>query len=502
MEQVRAPNAELLRELIAKDTLIDSLDRSQLSESLKNTTLNVNESLYIIQKVQSKYGVTERFKAVHHISTDFDDGEKFDLNGFVKFLSAFGKCLHIDVLQLAAKVIKSLVSNTEIPSKRSRRLSYAPAADPMNVNNSSFNSGKGVQKASSCIFGSFDIFGDNSESDASQNANHNNQLKLQKSQSDIYMSPFQQSSSENIFSSQQAFKQPESDLFDNPQSFEKLNYHAPNSLKESQNTSSEVFEVNTPQKADIPDDNNKEEESGEESPVMTESDDENQKSANEFNGEFQIENKNIADMFNLQKISQNFNKIYEIFERIAEENDKESMSFCTIQLYSYVKNECGRDVLCQAASKNNFKLAKSLIQHKVDYNQPDNEGKNAFFWFCSKGNYEAVRFFLKLSDVDVNSATNSKFTALMAASLCGHFDIVTILSKAPGINVNARDKFNHTALMNAASKGDTEIVKVLLTVPGIDIRAKDNTNKTALMLATLYSRTDVVSVLKQAEQNM
>lgn len=215
-------------------------------------------------------------------------------------------------------------------------------------------------------------------------------------------------------------------------------------------------------------------------------------------GEAQIDNNYIAAILPLSKNLANFHKIYEVFEKIAADEDEEAVQYAIMNQYHAVKNECGRDILCQAASRNNFELVRYLIQHDVKYNHSDIDGKNAFFWFCSKGNYEAVRYFLKLPEVDVNSPNNNKFTTLMAASLSGHFDIVTILSKVPGIDVNAKDKYNHTALMNAASNGDPQIVKILIQIPGIDLNATDHMNKTALNLASLYQRHEVVQILQEA----
>lgn len=96
--------------MIENDTLFDDLDQDKLSECLKHIVLDVDDSLYILKEIQSKYTVSDRFRAIRHMYTDFGEDDKFDSQMFVKFIKAMGKCLHFDIFESISNIFESLFS--------------------------------------------------------------------------------------------------------------------------------------------------------------------------------------------------------------------------------------------------------------------------------------------------------------------------------------------------------------------------------------------------------
>lgn len=89
------------------DTLIEILDQDQLSRCLKQMTLNVDDSLHILDKVQSKYKLPDRLKAICNISTDFGKGDNVDSEKLVKFTRALWQCLQLGILDYIANIIET-----------------------------------------------------------------------------------------------------------------------------------------------------------------------------------------------------------------------------------------------------------------------------------------------------------------------------------------------------------------------------------------------------------
>lgn len=108
-------SAESIPHMIKNDTLLEVLDRDQLSDCLKHITLNVDNSLYILDRVQSKYKVPDRFKAIRHIFTDFGENKDFDPKIFVEFTRALGRCLHLEILDSMANIMESTFNSDKKP---------------------------------------------------------------------------------------------------------------------------------------------------------------------------------------------------------------------------------------------------------------------------------------------------------------------------------------------------------------------------------------------------
>lgn len=117
--------AQLIPSMIKDNTLIDVLDQNQLCECLKQINLNLDDSLYIINKVQSKYTVIDRFKALHHIFIDINE-DTLNSMKFVEFTRALGKCLHFDILDSFANIFESVFLKNDQTSSETKQKSQKP----------------------------------------------------------------------------------------------------------------------------------------------------------------------------------------------------------------------------------------------------------------------------------------------------------------------------------------------------------------------------------------
>ena len=102
------------------------------------------------------------------------------------------------------------------------------------------------------------------------------------------------------------------------------------------------------------------------------------------------------------------------------------------------------------------------------------------------GKTERVKSLLA-DGIDVNAATVTGRTAMMAASFNGNIRVVRALL-AYGADVNVADNMGSTALMDAVIFGSEELVKLLLTA-GANVDAVDRQNISVLEKAkkTKYS---------------
>lgn len=540
-EQNKATNnSKSISTLIANDTLLDSMDKHELCKSLKHVTLNLNDSIYILQKAHEKYKLSDRIKVINHMTINFGEADKIDINDFTIYLTVFGKCLEITIIQPMVKIIKSIhakINNksnvmAEFGTPSGNQSKYAsnpfepvtkssvdPFATPMTkevpenfdpfgpqqkeqkkeekvnsepIPNAFFapvptnmpisqpfvrkESNPNIIGCMQAIQGAFNPWENNSDVDAFAVRKAMRRYSCMSECAEISrnfmaFNPWGNSSDVDTFAVRRAMRR----------------YSCISECSESSQRIEKVSSTDSVSKADI---NPFQQESSQETvivrPKLTEE---------------QLKNENIVYLYETQKTAEKFERIYNIFDRIAEMDDKEALKYGINEQYCHITNEFGKDIMLYAASNDNFKLVQLLVKSGVEYSHRDKEGKTPFFWFCSKGDKEAVEFFLELPYIDVNSPTNTKFTTLMTASSCGHSDIVKVLSKVKEIDVNAKDKFGYTALMNASTMGHKDIVKMLLRVDGIDINAKDLSDKTALNLASLYDHNDIVKILEKALQD-
>lgn len=203
-------------------------------------------------------------------------------------------------------------------------------------------------------------------------------------------------------------------------------------------------------------------------------------------------NKNMEE---LTRSDSEFYTVYNIFDQIAQENDIEAMKYGIDKKYCDIKNSKNRNIIIEAAAENNFQLARLMIDCGANFLERDTEGLDTFAWFCSNGNFEAVRYFLRIPNFEINSHDLSGKTPFVLAAKNGHQSIVRLLLNDVRINTNTVDKENTTPLMEASSNGHIEVVKMLLTIPGINVNAKDKNMKTALMRASSRGHLEVVKKL-------
>ncbi|EAX93008.1 hypothetical protein TVAG_143670 [Trichomonas vaginalis G3] len=162
-------------------------------------------------------------------------------------------------------------------------------------------------------------------------------------------------------------------------------------------------------------------------------------------------NVNIESLKMVPKDSKNFYNIYNLLNACALQDDDETIKFAIANNFHEVKHDYhGRNILIQTEAKGDLKFAKKLIEFGADPNAKDQYDNTAFYFFCDKGNLEAVKYF-SLPKFDINLKFSSGCTALMIACKNNHTDIVEYLLSLPGIDVNLRDKIGFTADNYASS---------------------------------------------------
>lgn len=178
-----------------------------------------------------------------------------------------------------------------------------------------------------------------------------------------------------------------------------------------------------------------------------------------------IKNNNIKNLRNTTISSRNFDKIYGILLKIANEQDYEAAAFAVKEDIHTLQDDLDVTILATAFTNNNFKLWKLLIESGADYMERDRYGNYALHHFCRNDNLEAVKYILKL----------------------------------PNINPNVSGFFKTTPLMDAATYGAKKVVEFLKTVPNIDAKAKNHRNRTALDLALNSNALTLISVLQEMQ---
>lgn len=174
----------------------------------------------------------------------------------------------------------------------------------------------------------------------------------------------------------------------------------------------------------------------------------------------QITRYSYERMKRLEKTSSNFDAIYKIFCTMAEDDDYASTKSAMEAGYHLVtaqKEYSGdnklytENIVTYAATRNNFKLVKLLVECGVDPSCNEPSGYSPLWEFCMKDNLEAVKYFCSLSGANVNSPSRDNRSLLYIASSNDNYDMCKYLLSLKGIDKNMKANNGETALSVAKS---------------------------------------------------
>jgi ankyrin repeat protein len=153
-----------------------------------------------------------------------------------------------------------------------------------------------------------------------------------------------------------------------------------------------------------------------------------------------------------------------------------------------------------AALNGHVEVSRKLLQHKVDQNALDKNGRTPLRLAAEGGHIDVARLLLE-HGVDVNALDDKRSTSLHLASKGGHINVARLLLEH-GIDAAALDSKRSTAL-HLASKGGHINVAQLLLKHGVEVNAQDNRGRTPLHIAALRGEAEVSQILLQhkADQN-
>ena len=146
-----------------------------------------------------------------------------------------------------------------------------------------------------------------------------------------------------------------------------------------------------------------------------------------------------------------------------------------------------------------FKVAKLLLDHGVDINVRDKEGRTPLHesLIDLRNNMvdyyiDAVRSLLE-HGADVNALDNNHLTPLHVVSQYGNIKATRVLLEH-GADVGARDNKDSTPLHLASQHGNPEIARILLEY-GADVHSLDGNHSTPLHVASRRGSVKIAGVL-------
>lgn len=151
--------------------------------------------------------------------------------------------------------------------------------------------------------------------------------------------------------------------------------------------------------------------------------------------------------------------------------------------------------LFDAAKSGDVSALKSqLATNKIEINSADEKGYTALIYAAYHGQEEAVNFLLKKgADPCVKDKRGN--TATLGAIFKGHLKIAKLLLHTK-CGVNDANEVGQTPLMFASLFGRTEIAKELIK-SGADTKKKDSQGNTASSLAEGQGNDEMLNILNE-----
>ncbi len=170
-------------------------------------------------------------------------------------------------------------------------------------------------------------------------------------------------------------------------------------------------------------------------------------------------------------------------------------SLLTLDKLADVAGQGTAQPLLVAARSGNIEVARAWLEHGIDVNATDREGRSAI-WYAARDGRTPMVAELLAAKAKVNAADRSGITALAAAAAGGHAPVVKALLAA-GASIDLRSKEGTSALGAAAGAGHAEVVQVLLAQKAA-VDATDQFGNTPLLLAARAGHEGICRMLLTA----
>ncbi|KAF3164646.1 hypothetical protein TWF751_009541 [Orbilia oligospora] len=185
-----------------------------------------------------------------------------------------------------------------------------------------------------------------------------------------------------------------------------------------------------------------------------------------------------------------------IFWAIIHENTEMAMLLLQHGVETNISDKDGKILLSYAAEHGLLGVLEILLKNNtLNINTPENLTNMAPLMFAAKqGFIECVRLLLNEPYLAIDRRDRNGYTALHLATMEGHFEIVQLLS-SHGADISAEEPSKKlTTLHMAANRGDERIVQYFLD-KGVDTEQQDSTGRTPLDLAAGSGHIGVVTIL-------
>ncbi|KAK6356797.1 hypothetical protein TWF718_001138 [Orbilia javanica] len=185
-----------------------------------------------------------------------------------------------------------------------------------------------------------------------------------------------------------------------------------------------------------------------------------------------------------------------IFWAIIHENTEMAMLLLQHNVETNISDKDGKMLLSYTAEHGLLGVLEIILKNNtLNINTPDNlTNMTPLMFAAKKGFVECVRLLLQEQYLAIDRRDRNGYTALHLATTEGHFEVVKLLL-SHGADIAAEEPAKkQTALHMAATRGDEKVVRFLLD-QGLDTEQQDSTGRTPLDLASGSGHVGVVTIL-------
>lgn len=183
---------------------------------------------------------------------------------------------------------------------------------------------------------------------------------------------------------------------------------------------------------------------------------------------------------------------------------KTAIQFNQFELYEQLINIANCDItilnphrisiLHLAASTNNIEILLNCLEHGIDINVRDNQGRTPLHYAAENGQCESLFALISANEININAQDIDGVAPIHLAAKNNKLDVIQILQTNSDLDLDITDSKSNNAVIYAIKNGNKDVVYYLLSLH-IDVNKRNKLGLAPIHYAIKVKQYEIVSLL-------